>query len=207
MQEMSKSPEEISKKENNESSKFGRFIKWFFESFIWLAIVLFIIDIATKFIAYYNLPTNSSVKIKGFEWLVQLTLTFNTGAAWGAGGDNLVTRILLCFISYAAATFIIYYYFKNRKKLSKFLKAILMIILAGDVGNLIDRTLSFMPLDTIYSKGVVDFIDITPLIKGFGIFNFADSCLCVGIFMLLIYEIVLMIKEKDKKDNKKDESK
>ncbi len=203
MQEMPSSAQEII--EENNSSKGKAFLKWFFESFIWLAIILFALDIITKFIAYYNLPVGESVKIKGFEWLFQWTLTFNTGAAWGAGGDKIVTRILLCFISYAAAAFIIYYYVKNRKTLNKFLKAVMMIVLAGDMGNLIDRTFSFFPIDTIYAKGVVDFIDITPLIKGFGIFNFADSCLCVGIAMLLVYEIVLMFKEKD--NSKKEEKK
>ena len=206
MQEMPTSTQEV--KEENNSSKLKTILKWFFQSFIWLAIILFATDIITKFVAYYNLPVGESVKVKGFEWLFQWTLTFNTGAAWGAGGNNLVTRILLCFISYGAAAFIFYYYVKNRKTLNKFLKAVMMIVLAGDMGNLIDRTFSFFPLNTIYANGVVDFIDITPLIKGFGIFNFADSCLCVGIAMLLVYEIVLMFKEKDKKeDNKKEEKK
>ena len=114
----------------------------------------------------------------------------------------------MCFISYGAAAFIIYYYIKNFKKLNKFSKIILMTVLAGDLGNLIDRTFSFMPLDTIYKNGVVDFIDITPLIPRFGIFNFADSCLCVGIFLLLIHEIILMFKDKDKdKKEEQEESK
>lgn len=203
MQKMPTSAQKVD--EQTCSSKFNRFLKWFFNSFIWLAIILFALDIITKFIAYSNLPVGESVKVNGFEWLFQWTLTFNTGAAWGAGGDKLVTRILLCFVSYAAAAFIIYYYVKNRKTLNKFIKAVLMIILAGDMGNLIDRTFSFIPLNTIYSNGVVDFIDITPLIKGFGIFNFADSCLCVGIAMLLVYEIIMMFKEKE--NNKKEEKK
>ena len=208
MQEMPTSTQEVKEENKVQTSKTKGFMKWFFESFIWLAVILFALDVITKFVAYYNLPVGSSVKVSGFEWLFQFTLTFNTGAAWGAGGDKLVTRIILCFISYAAAAFIIYYYVKHSKTLNKFVKAILMIVLAGDMGNLIDRTFSFMPLNTIYSKGVVDFIDITPLIKGFGIFNFADSCLCVGIAMLLVYEIVLMFKDKDKKeDEKKEESK
>ena len=202
MQEMPTSTQKVEKTSIN---KFNKFLKWFLNSFIWLAIILFALDIITKSIAYSNLPVGESVKVNGFEWLFQWTLTFNTGAAWGAGGDKLVTRILLCFVSYAAAAFIIYYYVKNRKTLNKFIKAVLMIILAGDMGNLIDRTFSFIPLNTIYSNGVVDFIDITPLIKGFGIFNFADSCLCVGIAMLLVYEIIMMFKEKE--NNKKEEKK
>lgn len=201
MLEMPKSSKEIN---NTNKKPFKDYFKWFLKSFIWLAILLFVLDIITKFVAFYNLPKNESLKINGFEWLFQLTLTFNTGAAWGMGGNNLVSRIILCFISYAAAGFIIYYYIKNFKKLTSFLKAILMVVLAGDLGNLIDRTFSFFPLDTIYKNGVVDFIDITPLIPRFGIFNFADSCLCVGIFLLLIYEIILIIKDKNKKEENKE---
>lgn len=186
---------EVNKKPSN---------KWkdFYYSFIWLAIILLIIDIITKVIAYNNLTYGESIAIPGLTWLVQFTLVFNTGAAWGFGGDNLVTQILLCILSYAAAIGIIYFYIKKRESLSTFIKVIMMICLAGDVGNLIDRTFALMPnIPTIYSKGVIDFIDITPLIPGFGIFNFADSCLSVGIIILIVYEIVTTFISDNKKDS------
>jgi len=161
--------------------------------------ILFIIDVITKSLAYSNLTYGESVEIPGLNWLVQLTLTFNTGAAWGIGGNNIVSQILLCVLSYVAGAALIYYYIKKHKVMSKLLKAILMVCLAGDLGNLVDRTFALFPnLPTIYSQGVVDFIDITPLIPNFGIFNFADSCLTVGIIMLIVYEIVISIKS-DKK--------
>lgn len=178
--------------------------KNFYYSFIWLAVILLIIDIVTKVIAYYNLSYGETVIIPGLTWLVQFTLIFNTGAAWGFGGNNLVTQILLCILSYAAAIGIIYYYIKKRRVLSTFIKVTIMICLAGDIGNLIDRTFALMPnIPTIYSNGVIDFIDITPLIPGFGIFNFADSCLSIGIIILIIYEIVTTFIKDNKKDNSK----
>jgi len=194
---MQSSNQEIKKKERYT-------LKKFFFSFIWLAVLLFVVDVLTKVIAYTNLTEGMSVKVPGFEWLFQFTLVFNTGAAWGFGGDNLVTQIILCLISYAAAIAIIVYYIKKGKTFSKLFTAILMICLAGDVGNLVDRTFALFPsLSTIYSKGVIDFIDITPLIPRFGIFNFADSCLVVGIISLLIYEIVISVKEDLFTKNKK----
>lgn|SRR5574344_22571 len=208
MSQMPTIPQEVKKpEENKETEPKKSILKQCFESFIWLAVILFVIDVLTKVAAYYNLPYQTTVKVSGFEWLFQLTLTFNTGAAFGAGGDNMVARILLCFASYAVAIFIIVYFIKKQKTLTKFLKAIMMVILAGDVGNLIDRTFSFMTnLPTIYAKGVIDFIDITPIIPNFGIFNFADSCLCVGIFLLIVYEVVEMIRDDlKKKSPKKDE--
>lgn len=193
------------KVEEKENIKKESSFKWFLNSFIWLAIILFIIDVITKFAAYYNLTYGESIKIPGLTWLVQFTLTFNTGAAWGLGGNNLVSQILLCILSYIAGGAIIFYYTKKQKELNKLLKAILMVCLAGDIGNLVDRTFALMSnLPTIYQHGVVDFIDITPLIPGFGIFNFADSCLTVGILMLIVYEIVVSIKsDKKETDNKK----
>lgn len=201
---MPKSNEQI---EVNKNKSFKDYLLWFFKSFIWLAIILFALDIITKSLAYNLLKEGQTVKIPGLEWLVQFTLVFNTGAAWGFGGDNMFTQILLCLLSYAVAIWLISYVVRTYKTLSSFTKATLMIILAGDVGNLIDRTfalLNFIP--TMYSKGVVDFIDITPLIPRFGIFNFADSCLCVGILMFVIYLIVDMFKDeiKNKKSAKND---
>ena len=189
---------EIKVEENKNISNDTKFKKVFF-SFIWLVPILFIIDVITKSLAYSNLTYGESVEIPGLNWLVQLTLTFNTGAAWGIGGNNIVSQILLCVLSYVAGAALIYYYIKKHKVMSKLLKAILMVCLAGDLGNLVDRTFALFPnLPTIYSQGVVDFIDITPLIPNFGIFNFADSCLTVGIIMLIVYEIVISIKS-DKK--------
>ena len=68
-----------------------------------------------------------------------------------------------------------------------------------DIKNKLRHVLDFP------QKGI-DFIDITPIIPNFGIFNFADSCLCVGIFLLIVYEVVEMIRDDlKKKSPKKDE--
>lgn len=168
------------------NEKIVKILKEIFFSFGWLAVILLIADIVTKICAMQYLKFGNSVVV--IPHLLNLTLTYNTGAAWGLGGDNTWSRIILIIISWAAMIFIIGYYIWKYKSLSKFYKAVLMVILAGDVGNLIDRTF-------FYERGVVDFLDITPLIPKFGIFNFADSCLVVGIFMLVIYYFVLWIKE------------
>lgn len=198
MQEMPRNDEKINKKEN----KFLLIIKKTFKSYIWLAVLLFLIDLITKIVAFNSLVPGEVVKIPGLEWILQFRLVFNTGAAWGFGGDSLFGRIILCFLSYAVAIGIIIYLYKKRKTIGTFFKIILMVALAGDVGNLIDRTFSFMPfLNTMYSKGVIDFLDITPLIPRFGIFNFADSCLVVGLILIFIYLIIDMIKDNKNKGN------
>lgn len=180
------------------------YLKEGFFSFIWLAILLVIIDVITKVLAMQYLG-NGSVEV--IPRLLKFTLIFNKGAAWGFLGDELVGRIILVIISWVAMIAIIAYFIVKYKTLNKLMKAILMVILAGDVGNLIDRTFYF-------NRGVVDFLDITDFIPGFGVFNFADSCLVVGILMLCVYFIVLWIKELVKegkanriKENKEDDEK
>ena len=71
------------------------------------------------------------------------------------------------------------------------LNVCLVLIIAGGVGNVIDRIL--------YGY-VVDFIE--PLFIDFAVFNFADCCITVGAFMIIFYEIYELITEKKKKAKK-----
>ncbi|MDD6022401.1 MAG: signal peptidase II [Acutalibacteraceae bacterium] len=66
------------------------------------------------------------------------------------------------------------------------------MILAGGIGNLIDR---------LVLGYVVDYINV--LFVDFYIFNFADCLVTVGAFLLIFYEIYQLIKEsgKKRKDN------
>ena len=74
-------------------------------------------------------------------------------------------------------------YFKN-----EFMRFGIVIVIAGAIGNLIDRL--------IYGY-VVDFIDF--YLINFPVFNIADCLVCIGAGMLLIHYIFL---EKEKKDVK-----
>lgn len=192
MSKMFKSNETID--QENKNSKMKKILKEVFFSFSWLAIILLICDIITKVCAEKFLKGKGSIVV--IPHLLNFTLTYNNGAAWGMGGDATWSRVVLALVSWVVAIAIIVYVVMKYKKLNNYLKATIMVILAGDVGNLIDRTF-------FYNRGVIDFLDITPLIKGFGIFNFADSCLVVGIIMLLIYFLIEWINEsKNEKKNK-----
>ena len=65
------------------------------------------------------------------------------------------------------------------------------LILAGGVGNLIDRI--------IYGY-VVDFVDVR--IVKFAVFNFADICAVVGTIMLILFYIVDEVKASKAKKSK-----
>lgn len=143
---------------------------------------------------------SSVVIIKGF---LNFTLINNNGAAFGIGGNTLYMRIIfilvswIVFIGFPIAMYL--YYKKYNKKISIPYLIAFILIYGGNIGNLIDRTFYWgIPC------GVIDFIDITPLISGFGIFNFADSCVVVGVIIIAIILIVDIFKDNDsikKEDN------
>ena len=64
----------------------------------------------------------------------------------------------------------------------------LLLLLAGAVGNLIDRVLN---------GEVVDYIN--PLFIDFAVFNFADICVCVGV---ALWVLVILLEEADDKPSK-----
>lgn len=167
-------------------------------SFIYVAIFGFIIDILTKNLAFRFLKEGVRNPIKPFDAILNFTLVFNKGAAFGIGGSQFLSQLLLCILSYVSIGVIIYFYLKAHKDNNLYVKFLLMLILGGDIGNLVDRSFALLPLNTIYSKGVIDFIDVQNIIPGFGIFNLADAFICVGIFLLVINELVLTIKNNGK---------
>ena len=74
-----------------------------------------------------------------------------------------------------------------------FINICLLLVVAGGIGNVIDR---------IMYGYVVDFIE--PLFVDFAVFNFADCCITVGAFMLIGYEIYEIINERKKKAENND---
>lgn len=124
---------------------------------------------------------------------VQLTFIENPGMAWGIH-FGLVGKFFLSTFSIVASVALVYLL----KKISDShfgVKLGFTLILAGAVGNLIDRVFygifyGYAPL--LYGK-VVDFVqvDVPDIDMGFysmthfPVFNVADSCVTVGIITLL----------------------
>lgn len=154
-----------------------------------ISVLAIVIDQITKYVALNFLEMG--VPVAFIPHFIEFTLTLNKGAAWGMGDGAEWSRILLTIISWVVAIFLIgyvAYMIKKEKEIDTLYGISLALILGGDIGNLIDRTF-------FYSRGVIDFISIQSWWKGFGIFNIADSCLVVGIFLLLIYFIIVEVKE------------
>lgn len=183
--------------ENNEN-KVLKGLKWFFTSFIWLAIIMFVIDIVTKqaVISYFKTHDEPIVLIPKF---LQINYTLNEAAAFGIGFDNAtVNRVIYIIVALLGLGAIITYYIIRYKKLDKYTRAVLMLIAAGALGNLIDRIFYSSSFEStlIWSNKngglVVDWIDFCGIWKF--IFNIADSCVVIGVIMMIVYLIVDEVK-------------
>lgn len=151
-----------------------------------------------------DLPNQFGNSIEVIPGLLNFTLLTNNGAAFKLGHGTIWARVIFIIVSWAVflgvPIYLLYYYKKNNKKVNILYFICLILIYGGNLGNLIDRTFYWgIPC------GVIDFIDISPLIPNFGVFNFADSCVVVGVIVLLISLIIDIFKGEDKKE--KDELK
>ena len=180
-------------------------IKFFFKSFLWVIPVLLVLDIVSKQVAQANLSTGKMVTF--IPHLIGFELTYNDGAAFSLFGNlpEVPRRILLISFSTIGAIVMIVVLAMKYKKLNWWYKSSLYLMLAGCIGNFIDRV--------FYEKGlVIDFIRFIFWEK-FSIFNLADVFLFVGAFLLIIAVVIEEIQDnfkmkkmdKDIEESKDDE--
>lgn len=152
------------------------------------AVVLLIgIDQLTKYFVVTDLkPIGQKMLIPGF---LQLSYVENTGAMMGLLGGKTALMILLALISLAVLLVLI----ATKKIQFGFLYCCIASIVAGGIGNIIDR---------VFRGYVVDFIEF--LFVDFYVFNFADCLITVGAFLIVFYEIYDIIKEQKSKKVKED---
>lgn len=142
-------------------------------------------DQVIKFFVERDLqPIGSADFIEGF---IGWNYVRNTGAAFGSFSQS--TTMLSVVTGAVIIAGIILIITKRIK--SKFYLTCAVMIIAGGLGNLIDRLV----------KGyVVDFIDV--LFTDFAVFNFADILVTCGSIALMIYVIVDMLRDRKKKGEK-----
>ena len=119
--------------------------------------------------------------------VLQLHYTENDGAMMGLLQGKTVLMIVLALAVFAVLLYLVF----SKKIRFGLIYCCLVGILAGGLGNLIDR---------IFRGFVVDYIEV--LFVRFYIFNFADCLITVGAFLIVFYEIYEMIRDsKQKKEN------
>ena len=167
-------------------------LKWFFKSFIWLFIVLFAIDIITKQVVM-SLPHDERGLIA--DWgFVHISYVENENAAFGLGFGGTASRIIYLVVASLVSIGLITYMILKRKEMKLFIRASLVLVVTGALGNMVDR---IFYAQTNYC--VVDWIDFYWFWKF--VFNIADCCIVIAAFMLVTYIIVVEVKEMIAKRN------
>ena len=166
---------------------------------ILLAIFLFA-DIFSKYFAEIKLVEHQIVT--AIPNVLNVTLEYNTGAAWSMFNDS---TLFLAILSLIASIAIIFFIVKNDWKIKKIYSLSTCLLLAGTFGNMIDRFLTVFEI----REGVVDMIILTPLDyvwelifkSGFPVFNLADVFLVIGVILLAI-DILFLEERRNKKYGK-----
>ncbi|ADX80321.1 MULTISPECIES: signal peptidase II [Enterococcus] len=140
------------------------------------------LDQWSKYLTVQNISLGETKEfIPGF---LSLTHLRNTGAAWSLLEGKMIFFYVITVI---VSVVIIYLLIKNYKK-SIWYSVGLSFVLAGAIGNFIDRVRLGYVVDMLQT----DFMN-------FPIFNVADSTLVVGVICIFIY---LILDEKAAKEGK-----
>lgn len=143
-----------------------------FDIFLLLSIVSSVVclDRLTKIFFSHVLSMGESFIV--LRNIIHMTLVHNTGIAFGMFKNQGVVFIIIPLIMIVLLIYNFYHYKYNNQKLSRMYVVAISLILAGAIGNLIDRIL--------YGY-VIDFIDL----RIWPVFNIADSAITIGACLLL----------------------
>ena len=141
-----------------------------------------------------HLPNNNGLIS---DWgFVHISFTLNEGAAFGMGtGNAMANRIIYLVVATLISVGLGVFLVLKRKETKLFVRASLIMVMTGAIGNMIDR-IFYGPLQGevgLFTGRVVDWIDFY-WFWGY-IFNIADCCIVIAAFMLIIYVIVGEVKE------------
>ena len=152
-------------------------------SFILAAVCTVIIvgiDRFTKYLIAANYSLGESTTfIKG---VLNITYVQNRGVAWGmmSGKTFIIILLTAAVMIFCVAAMI------KAKNRSKLLFWALQLVIAGGIGNTIDR---------LFNKGVVvDFLQFD-FWRQFPVFNIADCAIVIGGGMLVLYFILDCVNE------------
>ena len=148
-----------------------------------LAAALVVLDQIVKYLVRANIDLGASIPF--IPYVMDLTYVQNTGAAfsilrqhtWLLTLTSAVVVLVMCWLTVKG-------FFNNRLGLWS-----AALVLAGGVGNLIDRAVFGCVTDMFQTT----FMD-------FAVFNVADCCITIGVPLLFLYVWLYVGKDEKKED-------
>ena len=139
-----------------------------------LGLLLVILDVLSKYAVERSLADGSSIDLLPF---LQLVLVYNRGAAFGFLGEASGWQLPFFVVVGAIVSIVIVIRLARAAATQKWFEVALVLILAGAVGNLVDR---------IRVGYVVDFIEFYYGTWRFPAFNVADMAIFLGALILIL---------------------
>lgn len=155
--------------------------------YILLMVSIIFADQLTKWLAVICLKGEESYPF--WKDVFHFTYVENRGSAFGMLKDHRWVFMSVSTVVIIAALLIFFIYYK---KLTPLMRWAISFLVAGGIGNMIDR---------VFLGYVVDFLDFTLI--DFAVFNVADSFVCIGAGLFILWYILDAINEyKQKKAEK-----
>ena len=155
--------------------------------FIAIALGAVALDQVSKLLILNFLYEDQVVLIPG---VLRFTYVENRGMAFGMLSDHRWVFMLLSVLGIAAIGAYMWFYVKDRLG-----RIALSLIIGGGIGNMIDR---------VAYGFVVDFIDFYLFDFWVWVFNIADSAVCIGAGLFMLYIILDTVKEIKKQKSAKE---
>ena len=176
--------------------QYRNWIKYSIYTSIILLLVLF--DILTKIGVYHlyidkfgSIPDDVvriNSNLYSFFGMINIRLSFNTGAAFSFLSNDSFGRFFLPLLSLVMFIVLFYFYTVYFDRIPEFGLLAFVLILAGCFGNLVDR-FGRLANNPYYYRGVIDFIDVSHVFRFNAIFNIADVCV-VASFVTIILGLI-----------------
>lgn len=147
---------------------------------LFVACITLVTDQVSKFIMVKYFPDIRTEVTDFFS----IALVYNKGISFGLFNDINYSNYIFCFLSSIIVVFLLKW-LKDVKE--KYEITGLCLIISGAIGNVIDR---------IIYPGVVDFLEFHWNQYYWPSFNIADSAICLGVCILLVFSINYDYKKK-----------
>lgn len=171
------------------SSKQGLSLKQSGIRWLLLAILVFIVDIGSKFLVMNTMDYGWPNRIEILPFF-NLLYVHNYGAAFSflndAGGWQ---RWLFAAIALGVSG-LLTFWMRQTPATNKLANGAYALIIGGAIGNLFDR---------LYHGFVVDFLDFYAGTYHWPAFNLADTAICIGAVLIIIEGFIADRKKADKK--------
>ncbi|MES9926237.1 MAG: signal peptidase II [Candidatus Thiodiazotropha endolucinida] len=151
---------------------------------LWLSLLVILLDQSTKQLAESTLTLYKSVRVLPF---FDLTLLYNKGAAFSFLSDQGGWQRWFFIVLAIVVTVVLIGWLLRLKRDEQWVAVALSLIIGGAIGNVIDR---------ILFGQVIDFLHFHYQQHYFPAFNVADSAITIGVIIML-YDALVLAKRRE----------